>query len=544
MPKYSIDQLSRILTNLYSRAFEQGEQGVIHNAITQRVNNLEGYDVWGSSGDNYAASVLADDPGVFITLNKNQTTVQGHNPGTDNYGKFSGAGMLTTPSWYVLPAGTPNITEAQAFANVALDGSGGTCLTLAPTTARYAMYRAIYITNYTNWTSRASATFEALIKTSVNDANLRIICGWGDAFNASGLPTDAAFYMAIKNGLLTVYSSNGTLSAGSSIADSVAHHVAVTRSLSGVYTFYVDGVSVGTQTFTAGTAFTLVNTDIWFCGGMSNLGGGGDLSMFSGSINHTAFYDYALEAHRIAAHYARWRTQLSGVITYPDLVFLNPPRARYYTVLTTSGSDNDNEPSAYGFATGITATYSAAVCNATAMWGVVRLRPTWAFGAPPTTPTIFRWANDANNRLILNFTGGNWTFTRLSGGAGASAGVAGSHVAYADITVAFYCTATIVGVSLNGGAWQTAANTSIPTMSAANFDIGNGDNPSNSSIHWMLLGLGTLSATDLATLHALGNYDPDWKDVPNINTLDPSFNWPAKSSAHLPTGGWGSSAYS
>lgn len=543
MPKYSIDQLSRILTNLYSRAFEQGEQGPIRNAITQRVNNLEGFSVWGSSGDNYGASVLSDDPGVFITLNKNQTTVQGHNPGTDNYGKIDGAGSLTTPSWYVLPASTPNITEAQAFANAALDGSGGTCLTLAPSTARYAMSRQISISNFTSWTSRASATFEAIIKTSLNDANLRIICGWAGAFSA-GLPSDTAFFMAIKNGLLTIYSSDGTLSAGSSIADGVAHHVAVTRSYSGVYTFYVDGASVGTQTFTAGTAFTIASTDFWVCGGYSNAGGSNDLAMFSGSLNHTAFYDYALEAHRIAAHYNCWRTQISGVITYPDVVFLNPPRARYYTALTTAGSDNDNEPSAYGFATGITATYNAAVCNATTMWGVVRLRPTWAFGTPPTTPTIFRWADNANNRLILSFSGGNWTFSRLNGGAGASAVVAGSHVAYADITVAFYCNATTVGVSLNGGAWQTAGNTSIPTLAAASFDIGNGDNPSNSSIHWMLLGLGTLSATDLATLHALGNYDPDWKDVPNINTLDPSFNWPGKSSAHLPTGGWGASAYS
>lgn len=236
-----------------------------------------------------------------------------------------------------------------------------------------------------------------------------------------------------------------------------------------------------------------------------------------------AYYSTNLPAHRLTTMYEAW--QAIETSRGSAGIFTQPPTDRSYTALAGSGTGEGSSASAFVFTSGRSVTGPVAYADETQMWGVFRFRPYWAFGSPPTTPTVFRWTDDANNQIKLHFTGGNWQIDRKSAGAGSPATVAGSHGQYDDITVAFAITATQVKVSLNGGAFTAVGNTSIPTLSATTFNIGSGDSHLDARMHWAILGTGVITDSDVAALHAYGNADPALDDIPNIVDADPSLLW-------------------
>jgi hypothetical protein len=117
-------------------------------------------------------------------------------------------------------------------------------------------------------------------------------------------------------------------------------------------------------------------------------------------------------------------------------------------------------------------------------------------------------------------------------------------VAYENITLGWYVDSGHVAISLNGSAWVVVANSSIPTITA-NFSVGGGDNPFVGLVHWMTMGVGTITDSDIATLHACGNKDLLQSDYPvsHFAALDPSFLWWAIDNTHVPCGAWGDGVY-
>jgi hypothetical protein len=223
-----------------------------------------------------------------------------------------------------------------------------------------------------------------------------------------------------------------------------------------------------------------------------------------------------------------------------DGVFMGrtPTVARYYADLTINGSDAlPGEVSAWGVDGAGYVRYGAGVLDETEMFIVMRVRPTWASGASPSDPaTLFEWRDDDNNRLILfhDDASQEWRFQRLAAGVGAAAAVGSVHIADDDITLAAYVTAAEIGISLDGGSFVTAANSSIPTPAAATFDIGsrNGANDSDCAFHWVFVGLGPI--TDPAAWDALGNTDPTWDTAPEWDG-SASFLWPGIDEEHEPS---------
>lgn len=97
-----------------------------------------------------------------------------------------------------------------------------------------------------------------------------------------------------------------TLTSAATVTNGATHHAAVTHSLSGgtvTMVLYLDGVSVGSTTFSAGL-LTTYNT--------LNIGGSGGLGVMNGTLSHVACYDSALSAGRIADHYTAGSTGFSG----------------------------------------------------------------------------------------------------------------------------------------------------------------------------------------------------------------------------------------
>lgn len=235
-------------------------------------------------------------------------------------------------------------------------------------------------------------------------------------------------------------------------------------------------------------------------------------------------YSIALPAHRILAHYNAW----ANITTSVAGIFTQPPTNRTYTKLTLTGSDlvaRAGDSSGCVFTSTVSMGVPVAYGDETQMWGVFRFRVYWSSGSPATNPTVFRWRDDANNEIKLWLNGANWEISRKNAGAGSPATVAASHGQYDDITLAFAITATNVLISLDGAAFTSVGNTAIPTLAATSMAVGNGDGVLSGRMHWAILGTGTISDADVAELHAYGNADPAFDDIPNIDTLDPSLLW-------------------
>lgn len=182
---------------------------------------------------------------------------------------------------------------------------------------------------------------------------------------------------------------------------------------------------------------------------------------------------------------------------------------------------------------GGTATRSAARVQAPASlldetqgWVAMRFRPGWGaateMGGGTEYPHLFYWADDANNFIDFiyaentNALGGG----RKAGGVGATYYAVRTLTQGVPFTVIAAWTATTVGYAFDGGAFSTAANTSIPTLSAATFDIFNkaGTLQFNGDVIWAAFGTGTLTNADSATIHAFGDADRGLEAFPGNPT--------------------------
>lgn len=140
-----------------------------------------------------------------------------------------------------------------------------------------------------------------------------------------------------------------------------------------------------------------------------------------------------------------------------------------------------------------------------------------AYGFPSTATRtnpcyLLDWRDDANNLLGLWLdTANKWNAGREAGGAGSPAVSAAQTFATDDkATVIFACDSGHVKVSVNGGAFTSVANTSIPTLAATLADLGSQAATSqlDGRVLWAAVFTGTLSDADAAALNSLPDVMP------------------------------------
>jgi hypothetical protein len=96
--------------------------------------------------------------------------------------------------------------------------------------------------------------------------------------------------------LVSAYGDDLSFTAPSSIADGLWHHVVVTYS-AGSATAYLDGVAVGTQSFSRALNTAPTTTGLRL--GSTHDGGGA----YYGALDEVAVYPKALTAAQVSAHY-------------------------------------------------------------------------------------------------------------------------------------------------------------------------------------------------------------------------------------------------
>jgi hypothetical protein len=338
--------------------------------------------------------------------------------------------------------------------------------------------------------------------------------------------------------VLTNASADTERTATTALTAGTRYHVVWTRNIGeSLSRLYVNGEQVDSWAATSTYQKTAVATPTIGVQTGANWGG-------TFILDEVAVYKHALTATRVAAHYARL---INGSKTYPAgaVQFHTQPYPTYYADLTTGGTNSSDDDSAYRFATGVTVThpYGGIVFGQTSS-GVVRLRPRWAYTAAPTNPTILRVYASAGNYLELFYdsSANRWTLRRWQAGSGTDATVAGSHIENQDVTIGWWMTGSQLGISLDGGALTVVSNSRVPSglSEGTDAEIGNGTNPSNCNIHWLLTNVDSPGETDfnrwVAKMHELGNYDPNWDDLPyGARFAQPCFLWWGRGAAHQPT---------
>jgi RHS repeat-associated protein len=171
--------------------------------------------------------------------------------------------------------------------------------------------------------------------------------------------------------------------------------------------------------------------------------------------------------------------------------------------------------------------------SATQGWIALRFRTGWGTSSPPGAPSaypaLFDWRADENNRVSAYFVPGSNAFVlerRTNVGSDTVGSAATTFASGTAITVVVAWTATTLSVSVNGAAFVTAASTRIPTSLPSLFDlaqIAGGNSFLNSDVLWAAAGSGTVTNTDVSTLNAFGNADPNLASTP----CAPVFVWSA-----------------
>jgi hypothetical protein len=166
---------------------------------------------------------------------------------------------------------------------------------------------------------------------------------------------------------------------------------------------------------------------------------------------------------------------------------------------------------------------AASLIDETQSWIAVRLKPGWANTDDPyggsNTPHVFLWGDDTNNLVRGRFDPSTDKFRidRMNGGAGG--GIGASLVAFAaDTTHTVICawTSTVIKIAVDGAAFTSTANTNIPNLLAALWDIGSGGTVTanlnfEGALLWLACGLGTLTDANSATIAALSDIAPDFQ---------------------------------
>lgn len=157
----------------------------------------------------------------------------------------------------------------------------------------------------------------------------------------------------------------------------------------------------------------------------------------------------------------------------------------------------------------------ASLLNATQGWVAMRVKMGWANtnspGAGGQLDSFMNWWDGtSSNRVTLGYDESSASFRarRKASGSGNDAQSAGQTFSSgATKTVVMAWTATQTLISVDGGAFVAASNSSIPSGLGSTFDIGANSSgfQVDSSVLWFACGTGTLTDADAATLYALGD---------------------------------------
>lgn len=177
----------------------------------------------------------------------------------------------------------------------------------------------------------------------------------------------------------------------------------------------------------------------------------------------------------------------------------------------------------------------AALLDETQGWVAMRVR----FGGNLAESRYgWAWRDDNNNQMYVrwNFSLSRWEMFRTSGGTPGTA-VKADTVAVGDmLTLIGRWTATQLGISVDGAAFATAAQSAVPTLAATAFDIGGlagSGTELDGDVLWFACGTGTLTDADAAAIHAFGNTDPTWEDIDDITlAAQVTAVWPADTAAY------------
>jgi len=154
-----------------------------------------------------------------------------------------------------------------------------------------------------------------------------------------------------------------------------------------------------------------------------------------------------------------------------------------------------------------------------AFWFAIRMRLAHDYSQAHTFYPLL-WGDDGNNLVALQFDGTQWVVKRLSGGSGSPLNVPASHWKRGDYVTVIVCgTASQLKMSEGGDAFTTLSHSTIPTLTAALFDIGSGGTISASqemagAIMWAAFGTGyELTDADAVTLAGFTETDPHISDI-------------------------------
>ena len=504
-----LDRFNRIIRNLYTAQFERAA-GTTKNRIPTGAELEWAETMRARVADTLGYVISRDKPTAWLRFNhglldlgaQNNKYVDSASPARVWQDRKATVWYLS-PTWEASPRVQPSASLVDAAENGAMlftgtsSGAHVSMATASVTTLSYTVEFLIHVV------AAPGGTWDG---PGLTDTNTRLYGAW--------LRSDAGV-LAIKTMNGTGPYTFGTLSVGQT------YHVMVAREYNGSVRGYINGIL--TLTGTAGTNSPVTGWAI--ADGVDGL---------EVALDEVALYTTALSEEQCLEHYAAY----AGEVTAANWDYA--PAARYYEAMQFSGSDVGYDSSATYMAAGSVtkASYYSAVCDETKMWGVMRLRPRWAY-TDAGDRTLFLWSDDANNRIILWYdaTADQWKITRLAAGAGASAAIAGSHAAYDHVTLAFMLTATDVAISLDGGAWTSVSNTNIPTLTEEFWEIGS----VTADIYWMALGVGTLDDEVLANL--LSDRDPYIKDFGDALVTELSFLWYGTGTEHVNLGSWGESLY-
>ncbi len=155
---------------------------------------------------------------------------------------------------------------------------------------------------------------------------------------------------------------------------------------------------------------------------------------------------------------------------------------------------------------------STALLDETQGWVAFRIRYGYtSIALPATNPYLLDWRDDANNLLGLYFETSTrkWTIARKATTGNTAISSAQTFSANDKATVVAAWTAAAIKVSVNGGAFVSTADTSIPTLAATTADLGSQAATSHldGDILWATLGTGTLTDDDALTIYGLSDAD-------------------------------------
>jgi RHS repeat-associated protein len=181
---------------------------------------------------------------------------------------------------------------------------------------------------------------------------------------------------------------------------------------------------------------------------------------------------------------------------------------------------------------------SATALSSSQSWVAIRIRTGLADSniSNSRTPTLFEWRDDASHYLKLSINSSKqWTLDRQNAGGATNTIGTGAFTPGSLFTVIAAWTASTLKLSINGAAFASVANASVPALTATSFDIASaqGSSQADSDVLWFAGGTGTLSNTDATTLNSFGNTDPTASALP----ATPSVLWAADTASYqTPTG--------